>query len=111
MPDTAEITLVLDENELRRLAELAGGESNIADYLKCLGLRVHSKKCAPGGAVDLEQAIIEIDDLLQWQQYYKQKIYTLQKQLGQALAKQRQLLAVVDNGSQPFPTRSSRTCH
>lgn len=101
MPDTAEITFVLGEDELRELAELAGGESRIADYLKCLGLKVHRKKCAPGGAVDLEQAIIEIDNLLQLQQLYMQKIHILHKQLEQAFAAQQQLLAIVDDGRQP----------
>jgi hypothetical protein len=111
MAETAQITLILDEDERQKLAELAGGESKIADYLICVGLKLHLKKCAPGGAVDLEQAILEIDDLLNKQRMYKQKIYILQQKLGQTLAAQRQLLAIVDDGRQQRSPQINPTLH
>jgi hypothetical protein len=83
-----QITLTVKEEVVKKLADLAGGESRIGDYLAHLILKLHAKKCAPGGQVDLEQAILEIHELLDQQERYKREIRSLKQYLRQALGHQ-----------------------
>jgi hypothetical protein len=48
MQDTAQITLTVKEDVVIKLAELAGGESRVGEYLARLILKLHAKQCAPG---------------------------------------------------------------
>jgi hypothetical protein len=93
MPDTAQINLSLRGDVIEKLAELAGGESCIGEYLTCLILKLHAKKCGQGGVVDLEQAILEINELLENEQSYKREIRSLEQNLTRALAPRRRLPA------------------
>jgi hypothetical protein len=79
---------------MEKLAELAGGESRVGEYLTCLILKLHAKKCGQGGVVDLEQAILEINELLENEQRYKQEIRSLEQNLTRALAPQRRHSAI-----------------
>jgi hypothetical protein len=85
MQDTAQITLTVREDVGKKLAELAGGESRVGDYLAGLIQKLHAKQCAPGGQVDLEQAILEIHELLEQQELYQREIRSLKQRLRQAL--------------------------
>jgi hypothetical protein len=89
MPDTAQINLSLRDDIIEKLTELAGGESRVGEYLTCLIVKLHAKKCGKGGVVDLEQAILEINELLESEQRYKREIRSLEHSLTRALAPQR----------------------
>lgn len=89
MLDTAQINLSLRDDVIEKLAELAGGESRVGEYLTCLILKLHAKKCGKGGVVDLEQAILEVNELLENEQRYRREIRSLKLNLARALAPQR----------------------
>jgi hypothetical protein len=97
MQDTAQITLTVREDIAKKLAELAGGESRVGEYLACLILKLHAKKCVPGGEVDLEQAVLEIHELLEQQELYQREIHRLQQCLRQALRHQHEHSAPYKN--------------
>jgi hypothetical protein len=97
MQDTAQITLTVKEDVVKKLADLAGGESRIGDYLARLILKLHAKKCAPGGQIDLEQAILEIHELLDQQERYQREIRSLKQCLRQALGHQHEHAAPYKN--------------
>jgi hypothetical protein len=88
MQDTAQVTLTLKEEVVKKLTDLAGGESRVGEYLACLILKLHAKQCAPGGQVDLEQAILEIHELLAQQEMDQREIRRLKQCLRQALGHQ-----------------------
>lgn len=88
MQDNSQITVTMPEDIKGKLAELAGSESKISEYLTHLVLILHAKKCGRGGQVELEQTIIEIDELLKNESVYKQEIRSLEQHLERALAGQ-----------------------
>jgi hypothetical protein len=89
MHNTAHITLTIEENVVEKLADLAGGESEITRYITRLILKLHAKKCGEGGMVDMEQLIWEVNDLLEKQILYEERIHRLQDHLDRITAKER----------------------
>jgi hypothetical protein len=89
MHNTAHVTLAIEENVVEKLADLAGGMSEISRYITRLILKLHAKKCGEGGMVDLEQLIWEVNDLLEKQILYEERIHTLQDHLDRVTAKER----------------------
>jgi hypothetical protein len=86
MQDMTQITVTMSDDTLGKLSELAGSETRINEYLAHLVLILHPRKCGQAGQVELEQAIIEIDELLKNEMMYKQEIRSLEQRLGRALA-------------------------
>jgi hypothetical protein len=100
MQDTAEITLAITKDTFGKLAELAGSESYIDEYLTQLVLLLHARKCGQVKQVELEQAVIEIDELLKKEAMYKQEIRSLEQQLSRVLAGKSGFLEVLCESQQ-----------
>jgi hypothetical protein len=111
MQETARITVTISKDVTRKLAELAGGESRIGEYLARLILRLHAKKSGQESVVDLEQAILEIHELLENEKMYKREIRLLEQRLSRALATQHKLLATVQFADQLAMRRANTVLH
>ena len=92
MPETAQITLVVEQDVADRLAELAGGEARIAEYVTNL-VSLHAQRASEGEVANLEQAIEEINELVQNEKIYRRTIYVLEQQLRRVLTAQQRVLA------------------
>jgi hypothetical protein len=111
MSDMTQVTLDIESDIAGKLAKLAGGESKISQYLTCLVLKLHAKKYARGGEVDLEQAILEIYELLNEQKMYEQKVYVLQQQIRRLIAERQDFLSTSQTVNQRFDSQFNTILH
>jgi len=111
MHNTIHVTLAIEENVVEKLVDLAGGESEISRYVTRLILKLHAKMCGEGGIVDSEQLILEVNDLLEKQILYEERIHILQDYLDRLLAKGRVWMAMNPDSGYADLRRASSILH